>query len=766
MAGFKDNAGHQGLSIFFRLLIALLAIVVLISGALTAVFYIYSKKSLEKQTTEYVLQQFETVSYHFRTELRAALVKDLQLLASNSLLDEYITSISSEREAAARAVEHFFFESLKYSRNYERITFLNAAGKETVKVDWSGRVRVFHDRGGRELFTRMRSEQQGRIDVGNPVLDQYGNLLFTAGIYKIDPDSNTFGGVVMIDYNLREFIAYLDRIAIFNENPLWVFAPDGGVLKQPMNKKAVLDPRSTLGKDFQKEPLLAMVKDGMLVYQDFYVNPDRPLLRLAISIPSALLLQDVQSVLRFFLMVFAVSLIVISGLAYFFAGYLSRPIIELAKTASLLAKGDLAARVKGRSTGEVQMLIDSFNRMAGDLERTTVSRNYMDDIIGSMRDALIVVSPGGKITRVNVAACFLLGYDEAELTGMRMDRVIVEEPGSENRTLALVLDQSSVNMIEKICLTKRGKRIPILFSASVMRGADGGVQGVVCVAQDITERKKDEETLKSYAEELQEINEELKSFTYIVSHDLRAPLVNIKGFSEELIFGIREIGPVLDKYVEGFPPEERQKFNEVLKKDIPEALKFIGSSVSRMDNLINAVLKLSRLGRRDLDPERVDVQELVRGITNSLAHQIEERGIAVSAKNLPVITVDRTALEQIFGNLLDNAIKYLEPGRPGIIEVTSTRINGELEFHVSDNGRGMAKEDIPKAFDLFRRVGKQNVPGEGMGLAYVKTLVRHLGGRIWCESTLGTGTRFNFTLPASPDGFNDSHQGLEKEEVE
>ncbi len=737
----------KGLALFPRLLIALLAVVVLVSGLLTTVFYVYNKRAVEKQTMENVLQQFETISYHFRTELRAALIKDLELLSSNPILDTYIMSADFEREVTARGVEQFFFESLKYSRSYESITYVNAAGREAVKVNWSGRVRKYADLSRKPIFTRIKAGQPGGIDVEGPFRDQTGAILFTAGIYKTDADIGQFGGAVLIDHSLMEFFGYLDRIKIFDENPLWAFMPDGTVLKQPADKRALLDPRRFLAKGFQKEPALAMVEGGMLVYQDLYVNPDRPLLRLAISIPSSLLLQDMQKLLRFFLIVSVLSLIVISAIAYSLAGYLSRPIVELAHAASRLATGDLSTRVHVRATGEVRLLIDSFNRMSGDLEKTTVSRDYVDNIIRSMIDTLIVVSPAREITQVNDAVCLLLEYDADELVGQPIGRVIEKDPGEGMSFIDEVLTRGFIGNSERVYRTKSGKKIPMLFSASLMHDTRLDVTRIVCVAQNITDRKRDEEKLKVYSEELQKINEELKSFAYIVSHDLRAPLVNIKGFSEELIHGIREIGPILEKYLDGFPEGERRKFSEVLKKDIPEALSFISSSVNRMDSLINAILKLSRAGRRTLNPEPLRVQEMVQNIVSSLAHQIGSRKITVAAHALPDVVADKMAMEQIFGNLLDNAIKYLDPGRPGAIEVTAEQGDDGVVFHVRDNGRGMAAEDIPKTFEIFRRVGRQDVPGEGMGLAYVKTLVRLQGGRIWCESEPGKGTIFSFTLP-------------------
>ena len=167
-----------------------------------------------------------------------------------------------------------------------------------------------------------------------------------------------------------------------------------------------------------------------------------------------------------------------------------------------------------------------------------------------------------------------------------------------------------------------------------------------------------------------------------------------------------------------------------------------------MDGLINSILTLSRVGRRELNPEPVDMDGLTRGIVDSLAHQIGEKNIRVTFGELPIITADRLAMEQVMGNLLDNAVKYFDANRPGELTITAEQTPEETVFHVRDNGRGIAAGDIPKVFEIFKRVGRHNVPGEGMGLAYVKALVKRHGGRIWCESEPGKGSVFSFTIAA------------------
>jgi signal transduction histidine kinase len=265
----------------------------------------------------------------------------------------------------------------------------------------------------------------------------------------------------------------------------------------------------------------------------------------------------------------------------------------------------------------------------------------------------------------------------------------------------------------------------------------------------IIERKRSDEKLQRYASELEQTNDEIKNFAYIVSHDLRAPLINLKGFSGELHYALKEIETLLRTSLSSVDKDTRKKLTTIIEEDVTEALGFIDSSVSVMDNLINAILELSRIGRRELNPEKICTKELVTSVLKSMAHQIDKVNVDISVGDLPDIYADRTSMEQIVGNILDNALKYLRPGIRGRIEITAEDGSGVTVFHFRDNGRGIAKEDIHKVFEIFRRAGRQDVPGEGMGLAYVKTLLRRHGGQIWCKSDLGVGTTFSFTIPKS-----------------
>jgi PAS domain S-box-containing protein len=457
------TSDNKGPSLFLRVLIAFLAVVIVVSGAMTWAFYVFSWRSIEQHTSENILQQFRAIEYHFGFESREALVKDLRVLASNPVLDEFIMSSPLEREIVARALEQLFLGGMRYHENYDSMYFVDALGREQVKVDRSGRIRTYRTMRNAMLFTRIKAAAPGGVVLDRAGKDSAGRIIATIGIHKVDHDIGKFGGAIIIDWDLHGFLDYLGGIKIFNENLIWLFSQDGTLLKQPGTTGEALDPRPYLSMDFQNTPRMSLMKEGMVVYQDLSVLPGEPFVRLAIGVPSSLLLKDVRATLRLILLVFLLAVIVTSIITYYVSHYLARPISALARAADRLARGDLSTRVTVRSSGEVQRLIDSFNRMAGDIEKTTVSKNYVNDVIASMRDTLIVTSSDGTILRINMAASFLLGYADTELIGQPLSRVIPDEPGAKQSVVEAVHEHSSISSVEKSYLTRNRKRIPMLF---------------------------------------------------------------------------------------------------------------------------------------------------------------------------------------------------------------------------------------------------------------------------------------------------------------
>ena len=256
-----------------------------------------------------------------------------------------------------------------------------------------------------------------------------------------------------------------------------------------------------------------------------------------------------------------------------------------------------------------------------------------------------------------------------------------------------------------------------------------------------------ETAVRERTAELTLANDEIQRFAYIVSHDLRAPLLNIIGFTSELEAATATLNNFVHAQASAggtaVPPDVRAASDE----DLPEAIRFIQTSTAKMDRLINAILRLSREGRRVMTPERLDMGALLQAAIDSVRHQADEQGAEITLGDVPSIVSDRIAVDQVFSNLIDNALKYLVDGRPGRIGVTGRRQGAMAAISVADNGRGIAARDQERVFELFRRAGAQDRPGEGIGLAHVKALVRRLGGTIECESKLGEGSIFTVRLP-------------------
>jgi signal transduction histidine kinase len=257
-----------------------------------------------------------------------------------------------------------------------------------------------------------------------------------------------------------------------------------------------------------------------------------------------------------------------------------------------------------------------------------------------------------------------------------------------------------------------------------------------------------ESRVKERTSDLQRANEEIQRFAYIVSHDLRAPLVNVMGFTTELKASLESLKALTDSPAID-PVPEAEAARVAINTDFPESIGFIQSSTKKMDGLINAILKLSREGQRTLRPEAVNLDALFKGISESAQHRLlDTEGEMVIESPLPTIVSDRLALEQVFGNLVDNAIKYRAKSRPPRIQIRAKPDRGgTLLVEVADNGRGIGPEDHARVFDLFRRAGPQDQAGEGIGLAHVQALVRRLGGQITLTSELGIGTTFRVRLP-------------------
>jgi signal transduction histidine kinase len=263
----------------------------------------------------------------------------------------------------------------------------------------------------------------------------------------------------------------------------------------------------------------------------------------------------------------------------------------------------------------------------------------------------------------------------------------------------------------------------------------------------VAERTQDLQLANS---ELARKNEEVEAFVYIVSHDLRAPLVNLQGFSRELQLSCQELAENLLPILSASP--EREKVESILGEDIPGSLRYISASTTKFERLIDALLELSRCGRHVYRCEELDLVALAHATLDSMQSSVAASGAQISVAPMPKAHGDATAVGQVLSNLIGNSVKYLQPGRPGLIEIgghlePSTSLQTTAHYWVRDNGAGLPASAKPRLFRVFQRFHPQLAAGDGIGLAMVKKIVERHGGTIWAEGEEGVGTTFHFTLP-------------------
>jgi signal transduction histidine kinase len=353
------------------------------------------------------------------------------------------------------------------------------------------------------------------------------------------------------------------------------------------------------------------------------------------------------------------------------------------------------------------------------------------------------------------------GGDQAGALNIVKSRLGLEQMAKLNEVLRGVIRIADERVAAMVALQVRMAgilRVATILGAIAIAALLAGavfiisryVREIQSAQEELTELNTSlEDRVRERTEDLMQANQEIQRYAYIVTHDLRAPLVNIMGFTAELESALNAIGKFFDAEDGTVTEEVRNDARLAAREDLPEAINFIRSSTRKMDGLINAILKISRDGRRPLQPEPIDLKAIVRASGEALQHQIAEaEGTLDISVDVPGMVSDKFSIEQIIGNLLDNAVKYRDAERPLALSVKAYALNRfNVAIEISDNGRGIAAEDQERVFELFRRSGVQDKAGEGIGLAHVRSLARNMGGEIKVRSELGKGTTFMIRLP-------------------
>ncbi|HKG23255.1 MAG TPA: CHASE3 domain-containing protein, partial [Blastocatellia bacterium] len=369
-------------------------------------------------------------------------------------------------------------------------------------------------------------------------------------------------------------------------------------------------------------------------------------------------------------------------------------------------------------------------------ETTSLQRAILD----SANYTIISTAPDGTIKSFNAAAERMLGYTAREVVGKTTPALFHDsnevasraevlsselgvriEPGFEAFIAGARAGGPDEN--EWTYIRKDGSSFPVLLSITALRDNRGAIKGFLGIGSDITERKAAAEKQTALMKELESANQELNDFAYVVSHDLKAPL--------------RAIGSLAS----WISSDYADKFDE----DGKEQMGLLRGRVKRMHDLIDGILQYSRVGRIKEQMAEVDLDALAREVIGMLS---PPRNIRVTIEGaLPTVMCERTRMEQVFQNLLSNALKFMD--KPdGEISIRCEDGGEEWVFSVSDNGPGIEEKHFAKIFQIFQTLApRDQFESTGVGLSVVKKSVEMCGGRVWVESTPGSGSAFFFTLP-------------------
>ena len=364
-------------------------------------------------------------------------------------------------------------------------------------------------------------------------------------------------------------------------------------------------------------------------------------------------------------------------------------------------------------------------------ERKTEERaaQLLSAIVDSSDDAIVSKDLNGIITSWNRGAERLFGFSAAEAVGRPVTILVPEDRLEEEpKILARLRCGDRVDHFETIRRRKDGTLLHISQTISLVRDKTGIIIGASKIARDITERKKAEAERKRIANDLLQANRELEQFAFSASHDLKEPLRTIKIYSELLT---RECGHVIDG-------------------EAREYLGHLRTGATRMEMLVRDLVSYTQFTTSGDCTETTDSAESLKATLAGLSGLIAETRAAITADPLPSLFVHRTHLQQLFQNLIENAIKYRTQDKPPAVHVTAERLSGQWVFSISDNGIGIAPQYTEEIFGLFKRLHTSDeYSGTGIGLAICKRIVERYHGRIWVESEAGKGSTFRFAFPVS-----------------
>lgn len=639
------------------------------------------------------------------------------------------------------------------SREYTLISNVWVTNSKGIIIASSNPEAISRDVHTSPFYTQAFAGTIYKADV-EPDASRKTHVITFAFPIKALYDEDLTIGVLCVQWNASELFDRTQQLRKQeDQTSLVLLRKDGLVISAPPESKQLVFQANLLQSGLQAAKLASGKQEGFLVGDD--PNHRKSLIGYSSSAGyqgfpgfgwSALVTQDlttayapIRTLKNIVLAVGAFVALLVAILSVWIARKSTEPVLKISQLATRVAHGDFEGQVQHAARDEIGTLATVFNQMVLDLKSQRmqlVDKEYVDSIISSMIDTLFVIDPKGIIKTVNAAAQKYLGYTEQELVGSSLEKVFTEEQFlMANEILIRQLQlEGSVKECELQFLTKSGETIPMICSGSLMLNQKDQVEGIVCIAKDIRERKKAEEELRVAKGEAEEANRIKSQFLASMSHELRTPLNAIIGYSEMLQEDAKDSGQ------DAFVPD----------------LHKIHTAGKHLLALINDILDLSKIeaGKMELFFETVKLQDLLEEVTTMIRPLVAKKGNKLELhrpNELGIIRTDVLRLRQILFNLFSNASKFTENGVISLHVYFDRDVDPDwVYFKVADTGIGMTPEQMSRLFQAFMQADTSTTKkfgGTGLGLAISRRLTQMMGGDINVESEIGKGTAFTVKAP-------------------
>jgi chemotaxis family two-component system sensor kinase Cph1 len=371
-----------------------------------------------------------------------------------------------------------------------------------------------------------------------------------------------------------------------------------------------------------------------------------------------------------------------------------------------------------------------------------------DRALISAANAIVITDQHGNILWTNPAFTKFTGYQKEEVIG-KNPRILKSGRQSEEfyEDLWQTIRSNKIWHGELINKRKDGSFYAEEMTITPVTDQNDNITNFIGIKQDISERKDFENQQRQLTNDLAQKNNEMERLLRIVTHDLKSPLINISGFSKELIADTQKIAEYLNN--PDSTPEDKSHLLNVINTDIFDSLNYIVSSVTKMDTLLKGLSQLAQAGSVELEIQPLNIDKIISNIISTVKFQTKQANAAINCEPLPKCVGDNDQINQVFTNLIGNAIKYLDADKEAQIDITGRIENNRSIYRVTDNGIGIPENHKDKIFDVFHRVDPNSpVSGQGLGLTAVRQILTRMKGHIWFESELSKGSTFFVSLPA------------------